>query len=160
MYYFYMATALAMFVSLILDRQKTFKAVKIAFKKFVNILPAFVTMLIFVSVILFLVPDKDILRYLGGNNKFIGVIIASFFGSITLMPGFIAFPLSGILLAKGVPYMVLSAFTTTLMMVGVLTYPIEKEYFGTKVTVIRNVISFFIALIVALMTGIFFGEIF
>ncbi len=160
MYYFYMATALAMFVSLILDRQKTFKAVKIAFKKFVNILPAFITMLIFVSVILFLVPDKDILKYLGSNNKFIGVIIASFFGSITLMPGFIAFPLSGILLAKGVPYMVLSAFTTTLMMVGVLTYPIEKEYFGTKVTVIRNVISFFIALIVALMTGIFFGEIF
>ncbi len=160
MYYFYMATALAIFVSLIIDRQKTLKAVKIALKKFVNILPAFITMLIFVSVILFLVPDKDILKYLGSNNKFVGVIIASFFGSITLMPGFIAFPLSGILLAKGVPYMVLSAFTTTLMMVGVLTYPIEKEYFGTKVTIIRNVISFFIALIAAVMTGIFFGEIF
>ena len=56
--------------------------------------------------------------------------------------------------------MVLSAFTTTLMMVGVLTYPIEKEYLGTKVTIVRNVIGFFIALIVAVMTGIFFGEIF
>ncbi len=56
--------------------------------------------------------------------------------------------------------MVLSAFTTTLMMVGVLTYPIEKEYFGMKVTVIRNVISFFIAIIVALVIGIFFGEVF
>ena len=76
------------------------------------------------------------------------------------MPGFIAFPLSGILLNKGVSYMVLSAFTTTLMMVGILTYPIEKEYFGVKVTIIRNIISFFIALAVAIMTGIFFGEIF
>jgi len=57
-------------------------------------------------------------------------------------------------------YMVLSAFTTTLMMVGVLSYPIEKEYFGVKVTIIRNVISFFIALVIAVMTGIFFGEIF
>ena len=56
--------------------------------------------------------------------------------------------------------MVLSAFTTTLMMVGIITFPIEKEYFGVKVTVIRNVISFFIALIVAVITGIFFGEIF
>ena len=56
--------------------------------------------------------------------------------------------------------MVLSAFTTTLMMVGVFTYPIEKEYFGMKVTVTRNIISFFIAIIVALVTGIFFGEIF
>jgi uncharacterized membrane protein YraQ (UPF0718 family) len=86
--------------------------------------------------------------------------MASLFGSITIMPGFIAFPLSGILLNKGVPYMVLSAFTTTLMMVGILTYPVEKEYFGVKVTIIRNIISLFIALAVAMMTGIFFGEIF
>ena len=56
--------------------------------------------------------------------------------------------------------MVLAAFTTTLMMVGVLTYPIEKEYFGMKVTIMRNVISLFIALVVAVMTGIFFREIF
>ena len=54
--------------------------------------------------------------------------------------------------------MVLSAFTTTLMMVGILTYPVEIEYFGVKVTIIRNVISFFIALIVALSIGFFFGE--
>jgi len=56
--------------------------------------------------------------------------------------------------------MVLSAFTTTLMMVGIITFPLEKEYFGVKVTVIRNTISFFIALIVAVITGIFFGEVF
>ncbi len=115
-------------------------------------------MLIFVSIILFFIPDKIISNYLGSNGKFVGVILASFFGSITIMPGFIAYPLCGILLKKGVSYMVLSAFTTTLMMVGVLTYPIEKEYFGAKVTIIRNVMSFFIALVVALVTGFFFNE--
>ena len=46
------------------------------------------------------------------------------------------------------------------MMVGMLTYPIEKRYFGSRIAIIRNVISFGIALIVAFMTGIFFGEIF
>ncbi len=159
MYYLYIITGFAILLSFIVNSKKTLMAIKIAVKKFVNILPAFLTMLIFVSVVLFLVPDKVISNYLGNSNKFVGVTFASFFGSITLMPGFIAFPLCGILLKKGVPYMVLSAFTTTLMMVGVLTYPIEKEYFGMKVTIIRNVISFFIALIVALMTGIFFGEV-
>ena len=64
------------------------------------------------------------------------------------------------MLKEGVAYMVLSAFTTTLMMVGVLTYPIEKQYFGLKVTIIRNAISLLIALIIALVTGIFFGEVF
>jgi uncharacterized membrane protein YraQ (UPF0718 family) len=160
MYYLYVITAFALSLSFIANRKKTLMAIKIAVRKFINILPAFLTMLILVSVILYLVPDKVISNCLGNNNKFVSMIFASVLGSITLMPGFIAFPLCGILLKKGVPYMVLSAFTTTLMMVGVLTYPIEKEYFGVKVTVIRNTISFFIAIIVALMTGIFFGEVF
>jgi uncharacterized membrane protein YraQ (UPF0718 family) len=160
MYYTYAITGLTLIISLIVNRKKTLKAVKIAITKFTKIFPAFLTMLIFVSIILFLFPDEVILNYLGNSNKFISVLLASFIGSITLMPGFIAFPLSGILLTKGVSYMVLSAFTTTLMMVGILTYPIEKEYFGTKVTIIRNIISFFIAFIVAVITGILFGEIF
>jgi len=160
MMYLYIVAGLAILASFLADRKRTLKAVKIAAKRFVNILPAFLTMIILVSIILFLIPDEVISNYLAGSNKFIGVIFASFFGSITLMPGFIAFPLSGILLEKGVAYMVLAAFTTTLMMVGILTAPIEKAYFGMKVTIIRNVMSLFIALIVTVMIGIFFGEIF
>lgn len=159
MYYLYILTLLALLISVFKSVDKTSKAVKIALKKFINILPAFLSMLILVSIILFLIPDKIILKYLGDNNKIVGIMLASFFGSVTLMPGFIAFPLCGILLKKGVTYMVLSAFSTTLMMVGVLTYPIEKEYFGTRVTILRNIFSFFMAIVVALMTGIFFGEI-
>ena len=125
-----------------------------------NILPAFLIMLVLVSIVLFLIPDEVISNYLGAGNKFTGVLLASFLGSITLMPGFIVYPLAGILLKKGIAYMVLSAFTTTLMMVGVLTYPIEKQYFGARVTIIRNAISLLIALVIAVVTGIFFGEIF
>ena len=160
MYYLYIATGLALLLSFIINREKTFKAITIAIRRFVNILPTFLGMLILVSIVLFLIPDKLISNYLGKNNIFIGVLFASFFGSITLMPGFIAFPLCGILLKKGVLYSVLSAFSTTLMMVGVLTYPIEKEYFGVRLTILRNIVSLFIALVVALMTGIFFREIF
>ena len=160
LYPLYVVTGLAVVISFIANREKTLNAVKIAAKRLVTILPAFLTMLVLVSIVLFLIPDKVISDYLGNANNFSGVLFASVIGSVTLMPGFIAFPLCGILLKKGVLYMVLSAFTTTLMMVGVLTYPIEKEYFGIRVTIIRNVISFFIALIIAVMTGIFFGEIF
>lgn len=158
MYWLYAITGLALAVSLVASREKTVKALKISGGRFTSILPAFLIMLVLVSVILFLVPDEVISDYLAGNNKFIGVLFASFFGCITLMPGFIAFPLAGILLTRGVSYMVLSVFTTTLMMVGVLTYPIEKQYFGAKVTMMRNAISLLIALVIAVVTGIFFGE--
>jgi uncharacterized membrane protein YraQ (UPF0718 family) len=160
MYYLYIVTGFALLLSFIISREKTLTAVRVAAKRFAAILPAFVGMLVCVSIVLFLIPDTLISHYLGKNNVTIGVLFASFFGSITLMPGFIAFPLCGILLKKGVLYMVLSAFSTTLMMVGVLTYPIEKKYFGVRLTLLRNIMSLFIALIVALMTGIFFREIF
>ena len=160
MYYLHIVTLLALVISLLVNRKKTLKAARIALKRFLSILPAFLIMLILVSVVLFLLPDKLITQYLGSENILTGVLCGSLFGSITLMPGFIAFPLCGILLKKGVLYMVLSAFTTTLMMVGVLSFPIEKAYFGTKVTILRNSLSFLTALVVAVMTGVFFGEIF
>jgi len=76
------------------------------------------------------------------------------------MPGFIVFPLAGILVDRGVPYMIIASFSITLMMVGILTYPIEKAYLGARVTIIRNLISFVIALVVAIIIGVVFGEIF
>ncbi|HEY51104.1 MAG TPA: hypothetical protein G4O20_04790 [Dehalococcoidia bacterium] len=160
MYYLYIVAGLALLVSLIASRGKTVRALKIAARRLIRILPAFLIMLILVSVVLYLVPDELISRYLGSDNKFTAMALASLLGSITVMPGFIAFPLAGILVQKGVAYMVIAAFTTTLMMVGMLTAPIEKAYFGLKVTIIRNVIGFFIALAVAVMIGLFFGEIF
>ncbi|MFC1935974.1 hypothetical protein ACFLX9_04415 [Chloroflexota bacterium] len=136
------------------------QALRISGRRFTTILPAFLMMLVLVPVVLLLIPDEVISDYLAGSSKLVGVLFASFFGSVTLMPGFIAFPLAGMLLTRGVAYMVLSAFTTTLMMVGVLTYPIEKQYFGATVTIIRNALSLLIALGVAMVTGFFFGEIF
>ena len=158
MTYLYLLAVLGIIILIIVDRNKTIMAFKIATRMFLNILPAFLIMLVLVSFVLFLLPDEVISAYLGGDNKLASLLFASVVGSITIMPGFVAFPLCGILLEKGVLYMVLSAFTTTLMMVGVLSYPIEKQYFGAKVTIIRNIISFLIALAVAVITGLFFGE--
>ena len=155
----YLATAILFIISFFANRQKTLKALKIAFNKFRKILPAFLTMLIFISIVIYIFPHELIIKYLGIGNKYISTLIASLIGSITIMPGFIAFPLAGILHQQGVPYMVISAFTTTLMLVGIITFPVEREYFGVKITIIRNVICFIIALIVAFIMGVVFGEI-
>ena len=155
----YLVTASLVLVSFFINRKKTFKALKIAFNKFKQITPAFLTMLILTSIILYVFPNELIVKYLGIGNRYMSTLIASLIGSIALMPGFIAFPLAGILRQQGVPYMVLSAFTTTLMLVGLITFPIEKEYFGIKITIVRNLICFIIAIIIALVTGIAFREI-
>ena len=149
----------ALVVSLVADAKKTGRALAIAGTRLLALLPSFLTMLAAVSLVLTLVPEETIVRYLGSDNRFLAVLGGALVGSVTLMPGFIAFPLAGILLSKGVAYMALSAFTTTLMMVGVLTYPIERRYLGMRVTIIRNALSFAVAIVVALMTGLYFGEV-
>ncbi len=159
MIYLFIITVILVIISFIFDRKKTLYGLKIALNRFIRILIPLFIMIILVSILLFLLPESIISKYLSNDNQNISIIIASLLGSITMFPGFIAFPLCGILRQNGVSYMVLSAFTTTLMMVGIITFPIEKEYFGVKVALLRNIVSFFIAIIVALVTGIFFGEI-
>lgn len=156
----YIITGVAVITSLIADRGKTTKSFQIAVRKMLKIAPAFLAMTILVSIVLYLVPDETILRYLGQESKLQGSLIAYSLGSVSLMPGFIAFPLCGMLLEKGVPYMILSGFSTTLMMVGILTFPVEKAYLGTKVAVLRNLIYLVVAIVVTIITGLCFGELF
>lgn len=159
MIYLYSFTGLAFIISIIMSREKTIKSLKIAWKKFLKIIPSFIMMLVFVSIILYLLPDDVIAKLLGMDSIIKGTLISSIIGSITIIPGFVAFPLAGILLEKGVSYTVLSSFTTTLMMVGIITYPIESKYFGLKLTIIRNIVSYIIAIIIAIIIGILYGEI-
>ncbi len=155
----YLGTALLAAVLYIKDKDKTVRGIKKGINKMTKHAPAFLNMMILVALSLHFVSQELIVEYLGTGSGATGLALAGFFGSITLMPGFIAFPLSGILLDKGVSYTVIAVFTTTLMLVGVLTYPVEKEYFGVKVTIIRNVVSLVLALIVSLLVGIFYGEV-
>ncbi|MFA4873685.1 MAG: permease [Patescibacteria group bacterium] len=159
MTFFYILTVVAIGLSLMIDRGKSWQALRIALKRFLHILPDLLMMIVLVSVVLLLVPERTIARYLGTHNIYLSAALAAILGSVTLMPGFIAYPLCGLLLEKGVPYLVLGIFSTTLMMVGVVTFPLEQHYFGTRVALIRNLLSLLIALIVGICIGIFYGEI-
>jgi len=142
-------------LSLAVDQRKTFEGIKRGLKMFLNLLPALLIVLILVSVFLYLVPDKTIIKLLGAKSGVVGVAVAAAVGSIALIPAFIAFPLAKILLVKGVSYTVVAVFITTLIMVGVLTLPIEFKYFGKRAAIMRNVLSFFGAIIVGLLIGLF-----
>ncbi len=146
-------------LSFIKDRSKTKKALAIAVKIFMNMLPMLLSIVAVVSIMLYLLPDHVIAKYLGNSGNGIGVVIGLLIGSISLLPGFITFPLSGLLLRQGVSFVVLGAFTTTLMMVGIITFPMEQKFFGTKLALYRNIAGFIIAVIVSLCIGLVYGEV-
>ncbi len=155
----YLITVAAVVFSFVMDRHKSVHALLIGLRRFVHILLDLLLMTALVGVILSLVKEQTIAHYLAGSNLWLSSALAGLLGSVTLMPGFIAYPLCGLLRQQGVPYLVLGIFSTTLMMVGVVTFPLERRYFGTKVAVQRNLISLLIALSVGLAIGIAYGEI-
>jgi uncharacterized membrane protein YraQ (UPF0718 family) len=155
----YSLATIALILSAIQDRKKTIKSLKTAWKVFIKILPLLLVSISLVSIILYILPDYVIAQYLDGAEIHIGIILGALLGSISLLPGFITFPLSGLLLKQGVSYTVLASFTTTLMMVGIVTFPVEKEIFGVKISIARNIAGFLIAIIISLVIGFVYGEI-
>jgi uncharacterized membrane protein YraQ (UPF0718 family) len=158
MIFLYVFTFAVFLFSLLKDREKTLMALKSGGSKFVKILPQLIMMIILISVSLTFVSDKLLVEFFSGKNMLSGFLLASFAGSISLMPGYIVFPLCGMLLTKGVSYTIISVFTTTLMMVGIVTYPLEAKYFGKRFTIVRNLVSYIIAVIIAIFIGIMYGE--
>lgn len=145
-------------LSLVFDREKSLQAVMTALGLFTKILPMFLVVLVLTSLSLGFISEKVLTDLLTGRGLLAGVVLSSLAGSVAAIPGFVAFPLAGILVEKGVPYTVIGAFTTTLMMVGVVTFPIEKSFLGTKAALVRNLAALVIAVLVSLAIGLYFGE--
>lgn len=152
-YIIYGLAGAGLLFSFIKDKKKTKMALKKAWKSFENIMPQFLSVIIIIGLALAILSPETISMLLGTRSGIVGVLAAAVIGSITLIPGFVAFPLAAALLKNGAGYMQIAAFVSTLMMVGIVTIPMEIKTFGKKVTILRNMSAFVFSLIAALVIG-------
>lgn len=153
-YIFYGLAIVLLILSYIKDKKKTKMAIKKAWKAFENILPQFLVVIVLVGFLLAVFDPDTISKIIGAESGWIGVLLAGIIGSITLIPGFVAFPTAAILLENGAGYMQIATFVSTLMMVGIVTLPVEIKYFGKKISIMRNILAFFFSFIVAIIIGL------
>lgn len=149
----YSLTILLVLISFLKDKTKTKQALIKAWKSFENILPQMLGIIASVGIIIALLNPEVISKIIGGSSGWFGVILAAIVGSVTLIPGFVAFPTAAILLQNGAGYMQLGAFISTLMMVGIMTMPMEIKFFGKKSTFLRNGLAFIFSFLVAFVIG-------
>lgn len=135
--------------SAIADRDKTKKALLKGLKAIEGILPQLVVVLFLIAAMLAFFDARTISRYLGSSSGWAGVLLASLVGAVTLLPGFVAFPVAGELLKNGAGALQIAAFVSSLMMVGVVTLPMEISYFGRRAAVARNAAAFVFSLAAA-----------
>lgn len=152
-YIMYVVAIVLLIISYYKDKKKTKKALKKAWKSFNNILPQFLGVILFVGILLSIFDAEVISKIIGSRSGWAGVIASAVIGAVTLIPGFVAFPTAAMLLESGAGYMQIGAFISALMMVGVITAPVEIKYFGKKLTIIRNVLAFVFCFVVAYIIG-------
>lgn len=149
----YSLALILLLVSFIKDKVKTKKALKIAFTSFENIMPQFLSVIVFVGIVLAYVQPETISKLIGTSSGFLGIIFSAVIGSITLLPTFVAFSLGNTLLSSDAGYSQVAALISTLTLVGIMTFSMEAKFIGKRAAFLRNFLAFLFSFIVALFVG-------
>lgn len=96
-YVLYGITIILLGISFFKDKKKTKMSLKKAWKAFENILPEFLVVILLVGVLLAVLNPEAISNIIGSESGWFGVTLAAVVGSITLIPGFVAFPMAAML---------------------------------------------------------------
>lgn len=136
------------------DRGKMRKSLSIALKTFLRILPMMVIIIMLIGLLQAFISQESIGSFIGQQGGLFGIITTAVVGSILFIPSIISFPLAGSLLDSGASVSSIAAFVTTLTMVGFITLPLEIRELGKKMALLRNGLSFVIALVIAMIMGV------
>ena len=143
----------SLIVSFYKSKEKTLQGLRIAVKSFVKMMPYVIIIILLIGVMQGFLSKETITQYLGKSSGFGGVMLAGIAGAILYIPSLVSFPLVASLIKSGASTMVAAAFITTLTMVGFITLPLEIKVLGKKLAILRNLFSFIIALIIAVIMG-------
>lgn len=150
----YAGAAAALLVSWRVDPERTRRALRISAKSLHGLAPRILGMVLLVGLVLALVPPEAI-RKLFSYGGIGGFAMVSAIGSIVTMPAPIGFALVGSLFKLGAAPASLAAFVTTLTMVGIMSAPMEISCFGKSFTLLRQTLSFLMAIVIGMLMGVF-----
>ncbi len=140
-------------IAFVKNKEKAFTSLKIALKSFIKLLPIVFIIIIFIGLLLGFVPPEQISRFVGEQSGIGGVLLIGVVGALMHIPALLSFPLAASMLESGASITAIAAFITTLTMIGMITLPLEIKILGKKMALLRNGLSFIVALLIAFLMG-------
>lgn len=149
-----MVAGVLLALSTIRDRKKTRAALITSGKVTLQVLPVLFFIFVLMGTIEAFV-NKDTIAYLLGRGSGVrGILIAEVVGSVALIQPAAVFPFSGYLRTSGASYGAVAAFVLSAILIGISTLPLEIKLFGPRFTLFRNVLTFALILLLALLIGV------
>ena len=136
------------------DKAKTKKALIIALRSSIRIIPAILMIILLIGLLMGFLPENEIAKISGENSGILGVFLTALLGAIMHIPSLLSFPLAASLLENGASYAIIATFIVSLTMIGTVTLPLEIKELGKKIALLRNGMSFVIAIIIGLIMGV------
>ena len=98
----------------------------------------------------FITPEY--LSSLFTDHAFYDSLIGTISGGVSVGQPFVSYLIGGELLDNGLSYYAVTAFVLSWVTLGVVQLPYEYSLFGGRFTLARNLLAFFFALLISLVT--------
>jgi uncharacterized membrane protein YraQ (UPF0718 family) len=141
-------------LSTVRDRKKTRAALIISGKVTLQVLPVLFFIFVLMGTIEAFVSKDTIAHLLGTGSGVPGILLAETVGSVALIEPAAVFPFSGYLRTSGASYGAIFGFVLAAILIGIATLPLEIKLFGPRFTLFRNVFTFILILLLALLVGV------
>lgn len=135
-----------------MNKTKAEKAAEDTWKAIKSSLPVFIGVLLLIALITEMVPPEFYKSVFTGNN-IMDSLIGAVLGGIMAGNPMNSYVLGGELLNQGVSLIAVTAFILSWVTVGVVQLPAESIMLGRKFAITRNLLSFFSAIIIAVLTS-------
>jgi len=126
------------------------KSARKTLNSFSQILPVLLGVLLLLSLISAAVPPEVYGDIFTGNG-FIDPFLGALFGSVAGGNPITSYIIGGELLSVNVSLAAVTAFILSWVTVGLISLPAEMEIMGRRFAVVRNLVSFLFAIVVAVL---------
>ncbi|MGC9309783.1 MAG: permease [Candidatus Nanoarchaeia archaeon] len=131
-------------------------AVRKASKEMWNVLPLILGTILLISLANAIIP-KSFYINIFQNNLLLDSFIGSAIGSILAGHPITSYIIGGELLKQGISLVAVTAFLVAWVTVGIIQLPAEAAILGKRFALIRNILSFISAIIIAFLTVLILG---
>ena len=118
---------------------------------FKQLLPVIIGIILLLSLSVAAIP-KSFYTLVFTGNKFVDPFFGAIFGSIAAGNPINSYIMGGELLKQGVSLIAVIAFILSWVSVGIIQLPAESLMLGRRFAIVRNTVSFIMALVVSVLT--------
>lgn len=129
--------------------RKTFSSIR-------NTIPILIGVLLLISIFITAIPQEFFSGFFTGN-VFFDSLGGALFGSIAAGNPINSYIIGGELLKQGISLFAITAFILAWVTVGVVQFPAESLMLGKRFAAVRNLVSFGLCIVIALLTVLTLG---